>query len=123
MCAYHRELRLQASHDTSSFLLVYRDPSEAGKLKEHLASLPEGVDTAAFMEAYEGGNVCPKLYAALAKHNSTFFNLILIDVPRTFPELAAVDRDAQGMLFRILVGSHGAIRSSFCLHPDAVEVE
>lgn len=98
VCAYHREIHLQEGSE----MHVYREPSDVGKLRDHLASLPKAVDTGAFMEAFEGGNVCPKLYAALAKHKSSYFNLILIDVPRTFPEIAAVDRDAQGMLFRIL---------------------
>lgn len=102
VCAYHREMRHQEGSSGFPASVVYCEPSDAGKLREHLASLPESVDTAAFMEAFEGGNVCPKLYDLLAKHKSSYFNLILIDVPRTFPELAAVDRDAQGMLFRIL---------------------
>ncbi|KAL8271714.1 hypothetical protein Esti_004309 [Eimeria stiedai] len=100
VCSYHRELRLQEGEkgQASSFV----ETNDHVKVKQHLESLPEGVDAAAFLEAFEGGNVCPKLYSVLSKHKSAFFNLILIDVPRTFPELPAVDRDAQGMLFRIL---------------------
>ncbi|KAL8425540.1 hypothetical protein Efla_006775 [Eimeria flavescens] len=106
VCAYYREGQLQQEggngNTSSPSSFVYLEPADEVKLKEHLAALPDSVETAAFLEAFQGGHVCPKLYAALSKHKSSYFNLILIDVPRTFPELPAVDRDAQGMLFRIL---------------------
>lgn len=81
---------------------AYRIPSPPRGEQKH--ALPEGFDSAEFLEAYEGGEVSLRVYEALARHKSPYYGLIQIDVPRTFPELAVVDRHVQGMLCRILVG-------------------
>ncbi|PHJ17975.1 tbc domain-containing protein [Cystoisospora suis] len=49
-----------------------------------------------------GGGDCRRVYEREAERRSNFFALIMIDVPRTFPDVEVFDKDAQVLLCRTL---------------------
>ncbi|PFH34499.1 TBC domain-containing protein [Besnoitia besnoiti] len=48
------------------------------------------------------GGDCRRVYEREAERRSSFFGLIMIDVPRTFPDVEVFDKDAQALLCRTL---------------------
>ncbi|CBZ52329.1 putative TBC domain-containing protein [Neospora caninum Liverpool] len=48
------------------------------------------------------GGDCRRVYEREAERRSSFFALIMIDVPRTFPDVEVFDKDAQALLCRNL---------------------
>ncbi|ESS33101.1 TBC domain-containing protein [Toxoplasma gondii VEG] len=48
------------------------------------------------------GGDCRRVYERQAERRSSFFALIMIDVPRTFPDVEVFDKDAQALLCRNL---------------------